>query len=218
MHSPRLGRAIAGAALALGTVLGCAPERAPLAPPARRADLLPTVTSPVGGTTEESSLAKVDTWSLPALRRNAPLRGDITVSATIGPRGGRLDMPAAGFSLEVPEGAVLLPTEFRVTALAGDLLAYEFGPDGATFAVPLVATQDLKVTQTQRLPKRASLRAGYFRSAGDVDQQSATAAVAQETGATVSATGHRLAFRIPHFSGWIILWRDGDAADSTGTR
>ena len=217
MHSPRFARALAGAALAIGTVLGCAPERTPLAPPARRADLLSTVTSPVGETTEEVALAKVGTWSLPALRRNAPLRADITVSATIGPRGGRLDIPAAGFALEVPEGAVLLPTEFRVTALAGDLLAYEFGPDGATFAVPLVATQDLKVPQVQRLPKRASLRAGYFRSASDLDRSSSTASVAQETGATVSATGHRLSFRIPHFSGWIILWRDGDSADSTGT-
>jgi hypothetical protein len=218
MHSPRFARALAGAALAIGTVLGCAPERTPLAPPARRADLLPTATSPLAEAVEEPVLARVGTWSLPALRRNAPLRAHITVSATIGPRGGRLDIPAAGFTLEVPAGAVLLPTSFTVTALAGDLLAYEFGPDGSTFAVPLVATQDLKVTQVQRLPRRASLRAGYFRSASDLDHASATASIAQESGTTVSATGHRLGFRIPHFSGWIVLWRGGAPGDSTQTR
>jgi hypothetical protein len=70
----------------------------------------------------------------------------------------------------------------------------------------------------QRLPRRASLRAGYFRSAADLDHASATASIAQESGTTVSATGHRLGFRIPHFSGWIVLWRDGDPADSTQTR
>ncbi|MDF1506155.1 hypothetical protein [Roseisolibacter sp. H3M3-2] len=217
MESPRLARAFAVAALALGTALACAPERTPLAPGQRRADLLESAVETLDTATSALGVAKVGTWSLPALRRNAPLRENITVTATIGARGGRLEIPAAGFALDVPAGAVLVPTAFTVTALAGDLLAYEFGPDGSVFPVALQASQDLRVTQTNRLPKRASLRAGYFRSQSDVNQSAATASVSQESRTTVSATGHRLTFGIPHFSGWIVLWRDGSGGDSTET-
>ena len=155
--------------------------------------------------------------SVTGVRRARALESDVTVEELIGPRGGRLEVPEAGFALDVPAGAVAEPTAFRVTALAGEMLAYEFGPSGSTFAVPLQATQNLRATNVHRLPKRATLRLGYFASPADVDAAAGTATVAQETMGTVHPGGRSASFPIPHFSGWIIHWRSGDTSDSTET-
>src|SRR5687767_1532962 len=68
------------------------------------------------------------------LERKTPLSEDITVTATIDEKGGSLSIPAAGFHLTVPQGAVKSKTKFTVTAIKGSLVAYEFGPHGIRFA------------------------------------------------------------------------------------
>ena len=156
--------------------------------------------------------------SVTGVRRAHALESDVTVEQVIGPAGGRLEVREAGFTLDVPAGAVAEPTAFRVTALAGELLAYEFGPSGSTFVVPLRATQDLHATNVHRLPRHAALRLGYFASPAEVDAATGTATVEQETVGTVHPSGRSAAFPIPHFSGWIIHWRSGNKGDSTTTR
>ena len=155
--------------------------------------------------------------SVTGVRRAHALESDVMVEELIGPGGGRLEIEEAGFVLDVPAGAVAEPTAFRVTALAGELLAYEFGPSGSSFAVPLRATQNLKATNAHRLPKRASLRLGYFASPADVDAATGTATVAQEMMGAVHPGGRSATFAIPHFSGWIIHWRLDGSSDSTET-
>lgn len=212
MRNLRLTASLAVAALLTGAALACAPDRAPLAPAVGGY----TANAVDAGSDSVSTLStKSTTWSVSGLRRETPLATDVTEEKVIGPRGGRLEIRAAGFSLDVPAGAVAQPTAFRVTALAGDMLAYEFGPSGAEFPVALHGTQDLRGTLAHRLPRNTTLTLGYFRTPSDVDAATGTAMVAQELSAVADASGHRLDFRIPHFSGWIILWRGDGSADST---
>ena len=205
--------------LATLAVAGCATDRTPSAP-ANDVD----VTAPARPRTAVPGLrfaregATTAAWTLPGVRREHPLAEDVTVAADIGPEGGSLAIREAGFTLAVPRGAVATRTRFTVTALAGDLLAYDFGPTGATFPIPLEGTQDLRGTSMRKLPRNAELRLGYFTSPSDVDGTVGTAAVRQEQPVAVEAGGHRLGFRIPHFSGWIILWRGGEPVDSVQQR
>ena len=209
----RLGL-VALTAIAFGA---CAPDAvttAPaVAPGSAHANL--DVAVEIAGTSTQATRGGPITVA--GVRRARALETDLTVEQVIGPRGGRLEVAGAGFTLDVPAGAVAEPTAFRVTALAGELLAYEFGPSGSSFAVPLAATQDLRATNVHRLPKRATLRLGYFASPADVDPTTGTATVAQEMTGTVHPGGRSATFPIPHFSGWIIHWRSGDTSDSTST-
>jgi hypothetical protein len=211
----RLGL-VALTAMAFGA---CAPDSvttAPaFAPGAAHASLDPADVPVDGAQAKPSPVAPV---SVTGVRRARALASDVTVERVIGPRGGRLAVEGAGFTLVVPAGAVAVPTAFRVTALAGELLAYEFGPSGSSFAVPLQATQDLGATNVHRLPKRATLNLGYFAAPTDLDAAAGTAMIAQETSGTVHPGGRSATFPIPHFSGWIIHWRSGGTRDSTETR
>ena len=209
MRNLRITAALA-VALLTGTAVACGPDRAPTAPAigAPRAD----VASSADLLSADSRTAS---WSVAGLRRERPLASDITVRQVIGPRGGKLSIPAAGFTLDVPAGAVATETTFSVTALSGEMLAYEFGPSGTSFPIALRGTQDLSGTLAKRLPRGATLGLGYFRTPSDVDATTGTAMVAQEVRATVDQSGHRLTFGIPHFSGWIILWRGDGGADTT---
>ena len=207
----RLGL-VALTAIAFG---GCAPDGVTTAPAIAPGSARATLDVDVAATAAQAPRGGPITVS--GVRRAHALETDVTVEQVIGPRGGRLEVSEAGFTLDVPAGAVAEPTAFRVTALAGELLAYEFGPSGSTFAVPLAATQDLRVTNVHRLPKRATLGLGYFASPADVDPVMGTATIAQEMTGTVHPGGRSATFPIPHFSGWIIHWRSGKTSDSTAT-
>ncbi len=207
----RLGL-VALTALAFGA---CAPDGVTTAPASVRSSVQATRDVAVDGA--QARPTDVGALSVTGVLRTHALESDVTVEELIGPRGGRLEIEEAGFVLDVPPGAVAEPTAFQVTALAGELLAYEFGPSGSSFAVPLQATQDLKATNANRLSKRAALRLGYFASPADVDAAAGTATIAQEMTGTVHPGGRSATFPIPHFSGWIIHWRSGDSGDSTQT-
>lgn len=139
------------------------------------------------------------------LTRKTPLAKDITVSATIGSTGGRLSIPAAGFELVIPPNAVKKSTKFTVTAIAGTLVAYEFGPHGTTFPRALQASQDLTVTNWNPLSIR-TLVAGYFADRSHLSLSRATALVSEViTGVTVPLT-KRFSWDIEHFSGYVVAW------------
>lgn len=212
MRSLRLRASLAVVALFTGAAIACAPDQVPSGPTIgpRGADVSPTAEL----LTADAYQTKPVSWSVSGLRREQPLAADISTEQVIGPRGGRLSIPEAGFTLDVPAGAVARETPIRVTALAGDMLAYEFGPSGTNFPIALRGTQDLRGTLAPRLPRNTRFSLGYFRTPADVDTSTGTALVAQEMQATVDQSGHRLSFRIPHFSGWIIMYRDGFILDS----
>lgn len=140
-----------------------------------------------------------------ALTWKNPLSEDLKVSAVIGKEGGSLSIPAAGFYLTIPEGAVQEPTDFTVTALKGKLVAYEFGPHGITFKKALQARQDLTPTDWRLLQLRP-LVAGYFSDEAHLDYAAKTALLSEViTGVTTPLT-KQFKFSIEHFSGYVVAW------------
>lgn len=133
------------------------------------------------------------------LGRFFPLQSEITVSAQIGKEGGKLSIPQAGLILEVPRGAVSSTTTFSVTALPGNVIAYEFGPHGMTFKKPLVLRQQLGFTTWIF---GGQLKGGYFKSRNDVDTKTGKATIHEELPAKVK--DGEVFIEIWHFSGYLV--------------
>ena len=139
------------------------------------------------------------------LERKTALTKDITVAAVIGEKGGTLSIPAAGFTVTIPAGAVKAPTNFSVTALKGSLVAYEFGPHGIRFAKSLSARQDLNVTKWGLLSLRP-LVAGYFADKSALNLNNATALVSEVLSGVIAPLSQQFTFKIDHFSGYVVAW------------
>lgn len=134
----------------------------------------------------------------PLLRIN-PLPSSQTASAKIGILGGVLSLPGAGLTVVVPPLALLSPTTITVSALAGSNVAYEFSPHGLKFAVPLVVTQDLKVTRTTPELLGLGLSLGYFPDASRVTS------VTELLSVNVDLLGLTAVSTVWHFSGYIYV-------------
>jgi hypothetical protein len=165
------------------------------------ADTGPTV--PPSPVADANLLATAATTDVNGLLRRTPLAESITVTQAIGSAGGVISIPAAGFTVTVPRGAVLSTTTFSVTAPAGRVVAYVFGPHGATFNVPLVVTQDLSNTIRDGLLPQ-SFFAAYFRSIDDVNLEDGAAAVSEILDSVVLPAPGMLSFSIRHFSGYMV--------------
>lgn len=139
------------------------------------------------------------------LKREQALRRDVTVTAVIGRAGGRIELPAQGFTLVVPRGAVKKDTRFEVTAVKGDLVAYEFEPHGTTFNVPLVATQELEGTQVQ-LRILPSLTAGYFTDRNELLNRDGTLNLLELINGITLPLTREFTWKIEHFSGYIVAY------------
>lgn len=135
------------------------------------------------------------------LQRKTALANPITTSKVIGILGGTLSLSGAGLTVIVPPGAVLSPTTISVTALAGSNVAYEFSPHGTQFLVPLVATQNLLVTQTSGL-NLLNFFAGYYQSPADLG--SGTATITEALNINIGLLNTIAVFNINHFSGYLI--------------
>ena len=142
-----------------------------------------------------------------ALKRAVPLQHDVTYSATVGSSGGVIRIPEAGLQLVIPRNALPggAPITISVTAVAGDAVAYEFEPHGVVFDTPLTAIQDLRGTTWSNNTGNSVLEAGYFASSDDLDVASGTALLSDWFPTTVTATGKRLHWGVPHFSGYVIV-------------
>ncbi|HET7321102.1 MAG TPA: hypothetical protein VFI96_01315 [Longimicrobiaceae bacterium] len=107
----------------------------------------------------------------------------------IGPEGGRLQF--LGFAVDVPAGAVSRVTQFSirlpVDPQGSEHVVAEFGPHGATFAVPV--TIELPYAGTSVFGEPSSVL--WWNS--DVDDW-------VDMGATVTADGERLSTTTTHFS------------------
>lgn len=193
MKHHRIFRTLLLALAAIG-LAGCAADSL-MAPPKVQAD----ASAELAGDLPGGLLTKN------VLERKTALTRDITVSAIIGDKGGTLSIPAAGFTVTIPAGAVRAPTKFTVTALKGSLVAYEFGPHGITFARSLSARQDLLVTQWSVFEPRP-LVAGYFADRSALDLNNATALVSELLVGVVAPLSQQFTFKIDHFSGYVVAW------------
>jgi hypothetical protein len=141
------------------------------------------------------------------INRNTPLRAPVTVEKKIGVLGGTIVVPNTGLTIVVPPLAVSQNTNFSVTALAGSALAYDFGPHGTKFLVPLILTQDLHNTDaaSRGLLSALSLKLGYYPDANKITSVTELLTVG------VSLPTQTAIATVWHFSGYI--WASGRDSD-----
>ena len=144
---------------------------------------------------------------MPVLKRTTPLDHAVSASVTVDGKGGVLNLPEAGLHVVIPRNALPNsgPVTITVTAVAGDAVAYEFEPHGIVFAEPLAATQDLHGTSWDGHTGRTTLDAAYFAGENDLDVPAGPAHVSELFPTLVVATGKKLHWDIPHFSGYVIV-------------
>ena len=147
-----------------------------------------------------ASLLGLSTTTVTALQRTTPLAKPITTSAYIGALGGKLAIPGAGLVVVVPPLALTSTKHITVTALAGSNVAYDFGPSGTKFLVPLVVTQDLRNTQAKSggLINPLSLFVGYFPDDKNI------LSVTELLNLNVNLLSQTAVFTVTHFSGYIV--------------
>ena len=140
------------------------------------------------------------------LKRTKPLSRDFTASVVVGPTGGAINIDSAGFHLNIPKSSLYgsKPITITVTALAGDEVAYQFSPHGLKFSKPISATQDLTYTTWYGHEGTDKLTAVYYASDSLLNVVEGTVTVAEMFPTTVNATGNRVHWGVPHFSGYVI--------------
>ena len=145
------------------------------------------------------------------LLRTAPLRNSVTVTKVIPNGGGSVDVPGTDFKLIVPKGAFNGPSmTFSVTAFAGNTVAYDFEPHGATFLKALTFQQQLSHTNLKGFKPAPGFvpdfDGAYFPSSAMVDKNTGIAVVTEllSTGVPPTWTGSEITFPIWHFSGYMI--------------
>jgi hypothetical protein len=140
------------------------------------------------------------------LKRTVPLKHDFTASVVVGPTGGAINIDSAGFHLNIPKSSLpsTKPITITVTALAGDEVAYTFSPHGLKFKQAISATQDLYYTTWNGHTGVEELQAVYFADDSLLNLQDGTVTVAETFPTTMVASGQRVHWGIPHFSGYAI--------------
>ena len=205
---------IARLSAALGVVVTLAAcSDAPSAPATPSAKLSPVVLS----------RSKGGAGITGTVGRTTPLAQAITATFAIDPRRkGRVELRDAGLEIDIPEGAVSSPVTISVTALAGNVVAYEFQPHGLVFRRPLRVRQDLRAidlgtflggfdlskVDAKKL-RDLDLEIAYFASVGDLDVAQGTARVSEFLASNFDFSGHRVEFDIEHFSGYMVSWGRG---------
>lgn len=139
------------------------------------------------------------------LERSRPLSRDYTVSKTIGKAGGTIAIPEAGLTVTFPSGAVSSNTQITVKALAGDLVAYEFGPHGIRFAKPLTIKQDLRVTEWSLLQLKV-LFGGYYADESHLNENNGTVLLTELLKGVLVPLSKEFSFKVDHFSGYVVAW------------
>ena len=67
----------------------------------------------------------------------------LRTTGTIGPNGGTLSIPGAGFTIVFPKGALARATTITITSNGDGYVGYDMLPHGLRFAVPVIVTQGL---------------------------------------------------------------------------
>ena len=189
--SPRLARTllfVGVAGLALGTA-ACTAD-GPTSLPSQTASF----NKAAGGNGSLAPEVTALAWTKPARER--------TASAVIGKSGGVLRIPS-GARLVVPAGAVSANVTFRVTQVAGSILAYDFEPHGITFAVPLTLEQPINGTNFGRFTN-PTIQGAYFKDVKQLNHATGKAIVDEFRPTLLSIDKKWIRFSIDHFSGYIV--------------
>jgi hypothetical protein len=161
---------------------------------------LPIIPSP--------AFAMVGEVSLGVLQWRKPLTADVTVSRVIGKKGGTIRIDELGVTLVVPRDALKKHQKvlggprgkvpLTITALAGEGVAFEFGPHGVKFSKPAYLIIDLSKTAAAGDPSALEgLVAVYYEG---IPQ----ARVKGKEVLPVQVVDGRLVFAFHHFSGYLL--------------
>ena len=187
--------ALVGLALAATIVSGCSTDST-VGP-----DVNASQASPAQPT--NSLLASFGLIPSQALLRNTPLKKAITRSIKITSDGGTLSIPELGVTLTVPQDAIDTKTlTIKITALAGNAVAYSFEPHGVQFRRPLTLTQDLATTTWSSNKSWMLLTGGYFKD--DAQLNTLTGQAQLDERLPLLVIGSRSYMSLWHFSGYMI--------------
>jgi len=145
--------------------------------------------------------------------RKTPLAQDVTASVVVTPKaGGALSIPSAGLLVVIPAGAVTSQMTITVTALKGNLVAYDFGPSGTKFAKPIQVTQTTSGTNISLLSSLLGhLHAAYFANDNQINYAKGTALVNELLTLNLGGLlGGTVEFDVSHFSGYLLANGGGD--------
>jgi hypothetical protein len=185
--------------LAMLATAACSADRTPLAPQSARPSAAVATVGLAPVTLAEPAVQT-------SLVRDVALSSDVTVSRSVGVDGGELELPAAGLRVVIPPGALRRTTTITATAIAGDMVAYEFGPHGTRFALPLILIQSTVGTNAGQVPAGSVFQGGYFASRDALDKPSRSARVSELLPTWGVAADGAIAFNVWHFSGYIAGW------------
>lgn len=137
------------------------------------------------------------------VERSQPLPTDVSWEFDVSPQGGFTYNRETGLSVFVPSGAVRSNVTIKVTALAGDDIAYRFEPH-IEFQRPVVLTQDIRNTGLLGLLRLPILRGAHFE--GDVPEFNSNGSlrVTELVPVLASLFTRTASFAVDHFSGWIL--------------
>ena len=140
----------------------------------------------------------------PVLKRTKSIRVNRTNHFRVDQRGGWFSIPEAGLYIYVPANAVSEPMTISAKALTGDLMAYEFGPHGTKFNVPLQMYQDLGLAHISAHTDLSKFEVGYFADDNTLDYRTDKVAVNEFIPTGIVFEGRAVRFEVSHFSGYVI--------------
>ncbi|GAC1481384.1 MAG: hypothetical protein NVS1B4_26540 [Gemmatimonadaceae bacterium] len=120
--------------------------------------------------------------------------------------GGSVVLPGSGMRLIVPAHAVARDMTITVTAIPGDLVAYDFQPHGLVFSAPVVLEQSFEGTDAANNSSlHGQLVGGYFPDASMLASTAAGLSTVVEFEPTdVDPTSGTVRITLSHFSGYIV--------------
>jgi hypothetical protein len=195
--------------LVAGGVLACAASDTPVTmmkltgPPTPTFGRIRATDSTMNVTDEEYSDAA------PVLMRRVPLDTDLTVTGLIGPKGGELRLDAAGVKVVFPPGAVRTATTLTMTAVAGEVVAYDFQPH-TTFYMPVMIQQDVTLTTSEVSSLPRLMYGGFYGATLDssfVDATRTRVKVHETQLGYVDVARKQIKIFVGHFSGYILATR-----------
>ena len=149
----------------------------------------------------------------PAITRKQPLKKSVTTTQVIGPKGGKIKIGQVGLTVVFSKGALLQNTKITITADAGSLISYEFGPHGTQFSAPVAIEQDMQQTTAGGNTAQASNLYGGYMPDGTSDIARDSASVSEmhkaQTSVGTDDSGKpqlkQSVFVVWHFSGYILI-------------
>lgn len=202
MLKAHLRASLAALLLATGALAGCSSDRPGATEPQTPSGDLVSSTIEMADSLAAGLLEPVEAT---ALTRKLQLPQDQWASAFVSPtRGGVLQLQPAGLTVVIPPGAVSRSMVIWAKARRGSLVAYEFGPHGTQFLVPITMTQDLKPTSWYSGLDPSAVSVGYFKDGAQVDDAAGRARIDEFLPIKVLTSGNKVQFEVRHFSGYLL--------------